>query len=149
MIVSFADLGIMLHTSRPTSSSSGHHAPDVPPFYAPHLAPRFEPECKWGANAGLGVARELMESVKAMHPWISYADLYTLAGAVAVEEMGGACGGWAEGGGRGPSRDVGDGGSKGNHYTLACRLRMYCWGQWLSRRWEAGWEGRAEGPGWQ
>lgn len=50
---------------------------------------RFNPEASWGANAGLGVARDALESVKAKHPEISYADLYTLAGVVAVEEAGG------------------------------------------------------------
>jgi len=50
---------------------------------------RFSPESAWGANAGLGVARDLLEPVKKSYPWISYADLWTLAGAVAIEEMGG------------------------------------------------------------
>jgi len=50
---------------------------------------RFNPEASWGANAGLGVARDALEPVKAKHPEISYADLYTLAGVVAVEEAGG------------------------------------------------------------
>lgn len=50
---------------------------------------RFEPECSWGANAGLGVARSALEPVKAKFPDLSYADLYTYAGVVAVEEIGG------------------------------------------------------------
>lgn len=50
---------------------------------------RFDPEASWGANAGLGLAREALEPVKAKFPEISYADLYTLAGVVAVEEAGG------------------------------------------------------------
>jgi cytochrome c peroxidase len=50
---------------------------------------RFSPEADWGANAGLGVARSALEPVKAKHPEISYADLYTLAGVVAIEEAGG------------------------------------------------------------
>lgn len=50
---------------------------------------RFEPESKWGANAGLNVAREKLEPVKAKFPDLSYADLYTFAGVVAVEEAGG------------------------------------------------------------
>ncbi len=44
-----------------------------------------------GANAGLKVARDLLEPIKEKFPWISYADLWTLAGVTAVEEMGGAC----------------------------------------------------------
>ena len=50
---------------------------------------RFNPEANWGANAGLGVARDALEPIKEKHPEISYADLYTLAGVVAVEESGG------------------------------------------------------------
>lgn len=49
---------------------------------------RFDPEASWGANAGLGLARKSLEDIKAKHPDISYADLYTLAGVVAVEEAG-------------------------------------------------------------
>eukprot|EP00386_Alphamonas_edax_P005094 GDKI01016007.1.p1 GENE.GDKI01016007.1~~GDKI01016007.1.p1 ORF type:complete len:293 (+),score=30.13 GDKI01016007.1:62-880(+) len=48
---------------------------------------RFAPESEWGANAGLVHARKLLEQVKAKHPGITYADLYTLGGVVAVQEM--------------------------------------------------------------
>lgn len=50
---------------------------------------RFSPESEFGANAGLGNARALIEHVKRRHPAASYADLYILAGYVAVQEMGG------------------------------------------------------------
>lgn len=50
---------------------------------------RFEPESLHGANNGLNVARALMEKVKAEFPWISYGDLWTLAGVAAVQEMAG------------------------------------------------------------
>jgi cytochrome c peroxidase len=50
---------------------------------------RFHPEASWGANAGLNVARDALEQVKAKHPEITYADLYTYAGVVAIEEAGG------------------------------------------------------------
>ncbi|KAF5351772.1 hypothetical protein D9756_007753 [Leucocoprinus leucothites] len=50
---------------------------------------RFEPESLHGANAGLNVARRLMEKVKVEFPWISYGDLWTLAGVCAVQEMAG------------------------------------------------------------
>lgn len=46
-------------------------------------------EGDYGANAGLKVARDLLEPIKAKYPWISYADLWTLAGVTAIEEMGG------------------------------------------------------------
>jgi cytochrome c peroxidase len=58
---------------------------------------RFAPESAWGANAGLGLARADMEQVKAAHPWISYADLWTLAGTVAIEHMGGPTIDWRAG----------------------------------------------------
>ncbi|KAH6897525.1 cytochrome c peroxidase [Coprinopsis sp. MPI-PUGE-AT-0042] len=50
---------------------------------------RFEPESKHGANAGLHVARGLMEEIKKDFPWISYGDLWTLGGVAAIQEMGG------------------------------------------------------------
>ena len=55
------------------------------------LPRRFSPECDHGANAGLAKARALLEPIKAKFPWITYADLWTLAGAVSVEAMGGVC----------------------------------------------------------
>jgi cytochrome c peroxidase len=50
---------------------------------------RHAPEKDHGANAGLDVAREKLESIKKKHPEISYADLYILASIVAIEAMGG------------------------------------------------------------
>lgn len=50
---------------------------------------RFQPEAGYGANAGLGLARDLLEQVKKNHPNVSYADLYTFAGAAAIVSMGG------------------------------------------------------------
>jgi len=50
---------------------------------------RFGPEAEWGANAGLKVARDLLEPLKAKYPAVSYADLWSLAGAVAIEALGG------------------------------------------------------------
>ena len=50
---------------------------------------RFEPEALHSANAGLDVARGLMEKLKKEFEWISYGDLWTLAGVCAVQEMGG------------------------------------------------------------
>ena len=43
---------------------------------------RFSPESDHGGNAGLGHARNMLESVKAEHPELSYADLYIFAGKV-------------------------------------------------------------------
>jgi len=50
---------------------------------------RFEPESTWGANAGLDIARARLEQVKSKFPAMSYSDLWSLAGTVAIEEMGG------------------------------------------------------------
>lgn len=50
---------------------------------------RYAPESTDGANAGLDKARAFLEPIKAKYPWISYGDLWTLAGVVAIEEMGG------------------------------------------------------------
>jgi len=58
---------------------------------------RFPPEANHGANAGLAVARARLEKVKAKYPGLSYADLWTLAGVVAVESMGGPTVAWRPG----------------------------------------------------
>jgi len=50
---------------------------------------RFPPESFDGANAGLHLARAALEPLKNKFPQMSYADLWTLAGAVAVQHMGG------------------------------------------------------------
>lgn len=50
---------------------------------------RFAPEANHGANAGLIHARKFMDDIKAKHPWITYSDLWTLGGVVAVQELGG------------------------------------------------------------
>jgi peroxiredoxin len=50
---------------------------------------RHEAEGGDPANAGLQHARVFLEPVKEKHNWITYADLWTLAGVVAIEEMGG------------------------------------------------------------
>ncbi|KAH8672033.1 heme peroxidase [Tricladium varicosporioides] len=50
---------------------------------------RYEAEGGDPANAGLQHARVFLEPVKAKHSWITYADLWTLAGVVAIREMGG------------------------------------------------------------
>jgi len=43
---------------------------------------RFQDELSHEANAGLQKILPILEKVKGGHPIISYADLYTLAGAV-------------------------------------------------------------------
>lgn len=40
-------------------------------------------------NAGLELPRELLEPIKAKFSWMSYSDLYVLAGTVAIEQSGG------------------------------------------------------------
>jgi peroxiredoxin len=50
---------------------------------------RYEAEGGDPANAGLQHARVFLEPVKAKYPDATYADLWTLAGVVAIKEMGG------------------------------------------------------------
>ncbi|KAF7170120.1 hypothetical protein CNMCM6106_004922 [Aspergillus hiratsukae] len=50
---------------------------------------RYEAEGGDPANAGLQHGRAFLEPVKEKHPWITYADLWTLAGVVAIEAAGG------------------------------------------------------------
>ncbi|KAH7133522.1 heme peroxidase [Dactylonectria macrodidyma] len=50
---------------------------------------RFNPESGHGANAGLIAARDFLEPVKAKFPWITYSDLWILAGVCAIQEMQG------------------------------------------------------------
>jgi peroxiredoxin len=58
---------------------------------------RYEAEGGDPANAGLQVARAFLEPVKERHPWITYSDLWTLAGVVAIKEMGGPDVDWKPG----------------------------------------------------
>ncbi|KAK3335507.1 heme peroxidase [Cercophora scortea] len=48
---------------------------------------RFAPEGSHGANAGLNAARDFLEPIKAKFPWISYSDLWILAGVCSIQEM--------------------------------------------------------------
>jgi len=50
---------------------------------------RFNPESGDNANKGLSIARDILHLVKVNHPELSYADLWTFAGAAAVEFCGG------------------------------------------------------------
>lgn len=75
---------------------------------------RFKPEAEWGANAGLGLARSLLEKIKAKHPGISYADLYTLSGVVAIQAMGGPVIPWR------PGRVVSSGGNQSILFSMPC-----------------------------
>jgi cytochrome c peroxidase len=58
---------------------------------------RFAPESDHGANAGLAAARDFLEPIKAQFPWISYSDLWTLAGVCAIQEMQGPTIPWRPG----------------------------------------------------
>lgn len=50
---------------------------------------RFEPEMSDPANAGLHIVRHMLHQVQKKYPEVSAADLWTYAGAVAIEFMGG------------------------------------------------------------
>ncbi|KAF9163358.1 heme peroxidase [Actinomortierella ambigua] len=58
---------------------------------------RYKPEAGHGANAGLGIARERLNRIKDQFPEISYGDLWTLAGVVAIQEAGGPIMNWRAG----------------------------------------------------
>lgn len=58
---------------------------------------RFEPEGDQGCNAGLKNARDFLEPVKQKFPWISYSDLWALAGVCAMQEMQGPIIPWRPG----------------------------------------------------
>nr|CAB3483971.1 unnamed protein product [Digitaria exilis] len=55
----------------------------------PNGSIRFPEEYNHGANKGIKIAIDLVEPIKQKHPKITYADLYQLAGVVAVEVTGG------------------------------------------------------------
>jgi cytochrome c peroxidase len=57
---------------------------------------RLKPESSWGANAGLQGARDILEPLQKKHG-ISFADIYTLSGVVAIEKMGGPVIPWRAG----------------------------------------------------
>jgi cytochrome c peroxidase len=67
---------------------------------------RFEPESLHGANNGLNIARGLLEPIKQEFPWISYGDLWTLAGVAAVQEIDGPKIPWRPGRIDGFAKDV-------------------------------------------
>ncbi|KAJ8613400.1 hypothetical protein CTAYLR_002247 [Chrysophaeum taylorii] len=58
---------------------------------------RFEEELAHGANAGLAKAVGWLEPVKSKYPGISYADLFTLAGVVAIKAARGPIVPWSSG----------------------------------------------------
>ena len=58
---------------------------------------RFAPEGDHGANAGLKAARDFLEPIHSSFPWISYSDLWTLAGVCAIQEMQGPVIPWRPG----------------------------------------------------
>ncbi|KAL9122386.1 MAG: hypothetical protein Q9187_001052 [Circinaria calcarea] len=58
---------------------------------------RFAPESDHGANAGLKAARDFLEPIKEKYPWITYSDLWTLAGVCAIQEMQGPVIPWRPG----------------------------------------------------
>jgi len=49
---------------------------------------RYALEANDGANAGLDIARNMLEPLKKKYPGITYADLWTFAGKVSIEYMG-------------------------------------------------------------
>jgi cytochrome c peroxidase len=77
--------------------SSGTYDKKKGKFGSDGATMRFSKESNHGANAGLQIARDLLEPIKKKYEGCSYADLYTLAGGVAIEAMGGPKIGWRNG----------------------------------------------------
>jgi cytochrome c peroxidase len=69
--------------------SAGTYCKDTQTGGSDGATMRFKPESDHGANAGLHLARNRLKEIKAKYPEVSNADLYILAGCVAVESMGG------------------------------------------------------------
>ncbi|KAF8482576.1 heme peroxidase [Russula ochroleuca] len=69
--------------------SSGTYDKETKTGGSNYATMRFEPESLHGANNGLNIARGIMEEIKKEFDWISYGDLWTLAGVAAIQEMGG------------------------------------------------------------
>lgn len=65
--------------------SLSHVTHAVIPVCSNYATMRFEPEALHGANAGLHVARGIMEKIKQEFDWISYGDLWTLGGVAAIQ----------------------------------------------------------------
>jgi cytochrome c peroxidase len=88
---------------------------------------RFKEELAHGGNAGLSKMVATLEPIKKRHPDISYADMYTLAGKVAIEDAGGPAIDWRAGrvdeqveavtpDGRLPNADTGHGQAANAHH---------------------------------
>ena len=65
----------------------------------PRACMRFENtgEAVHGANAGLKIARDMLEPIKAKHPNLSYADFWSLTAVCAIKVMGGPDIAWRAG----------------------------------------------------
>lgn len=50
---------------------------------------RFIPEITDDGNSGLDIARSVLEPIKQKYPAMTYSDLWTLAGKISIQEMGG------------------------------------------------------------
>lgn len=76
-------------TISPCRHSSGTYDQETDTGGSNGAGMRYEAEGGDPANAGLQFGRAFLEPVKERHPWITYSDLWTLAGVVAIKEMGG------------------------------------------------------------
>lgn len=77
--------------------ASGTYDKDTKTGGSNYATMRFPGEGNHGANKGLQYARDYMETIKKQFPWISYGDLWTLGGVVAVQETGGPTIPWRPG----------------------------------------------------
>jgi len=77
--------------------TSGTYNKDTKDGGSNHGSIRHHPEKTTGANAGLPLVMDILETVKKNNPGLSYGDLYTLAGVVAIEVMHGPKVPWRSG----------------------------------------------------
>jgi cytochrome c peroxidase len=82
-------LNIYIYANTSQRHSSGTYDAETDTGGSNGAGMRYEAEGGDPANAGLQHARKFLEPVKEKHSWITYADLWTLAGVVAIKEMGG------------------------------------------------------------
>ncbi|KAL8709087.1 MAG: hypothetical protein Q9220_006108 [cf. Caloplaca sp. 1 TL-2023] len=79
------------------TNASGRYDKDTGTGGSNGATMRFAPEGDHGANAGLKAARDFLQPVKEQFPWITYSDLWTLAGVCSIQEMQGPVIPWRPG----------------------------------------------------
>ncbi|KAG8761051.1 heme peroxidase [Ceratobasidium sp. 423] len=110
--------------------SSGTYDKDTKTGGSNYATMRFEPESIHAANNGLNVARAKMEEIKNEFPWLSYGDLWTLGGVVALQEMDGPKIPWRPGRIDGFAKDATPDGRLPDATQGSDHLRNWQWRKW-------------------